>query len=112
DLADDLAAAAELVERADELREGHRESEAVGVCDEVLDRFGQSVHIQVQERVASALLTKAIALESVQGDEAALAVYDELLRRFSKTNDPETLVDLAWALYDRALVLHRLDRAG
>jgi tetratricopeptide (TPR) repeat protein len=104
--ADDLSAARDLLKRARKLDP----AEALPLFDEVVERFGESDDIDVQERVARALLDKGLTLDKLGRHASELQAYDELLRRYAGTDQQQTLEHVAWALYDKALALHNLDR--
>lgn len=93
-----------LVKRGRELDD----AASLAVYDSVVERFGESPRVDVQERVAMALLEKGLALFRLGRADDELQVYDELLRRFGSTDDPRTLERVAWALYDKAYALENL----
>ena len=62
-------------------------------------RFGDSDTQEIQERAATALVTKGMALAKLGDCVAAIAAFDEVIARFGGGNVPEMLewvVSWAW----------------
>ena len=62
-------------------------------------RFGDSDTQEIQERAATALVTKGMALAKLGDYAAAIAAFDEVIARFGGGNVPEMLewvVSWAW----------------
>ena len=62
-------------------------------------RFGDSDTQEIQERAATALFTKGMALAKLGDYAAAIAAFDEVIARFGGGNVPEMLewvVSWAW----------------
>ena len=82
---------------------------AIDAYDELDRRFGTDDHPPVRERVASALVNRAVVLGRRDGDTAEIDAYDELDRRFGTDDHPPVREQVARALFNRAVVLGRRD---
>ncbi|MDR3515951.1 MAG: helix-turn-helix domain-containing protein [Azospirillaceae bacterium] len=75
-------AARTLALEAIRLRKAGNHNDALVICDQLIERFGSSTELTIQEAVALALLNKAAVLDSLGRSEEALASYDAVVARF------------------------------
>jgi len=85
-------------------------SEAVGVYDEVVTRFGRAEQPALREWVARALFYKGLALGQLDRWSEAVAVYDEVLTRFGRAEQPALREQVAKALVYKGIGLGQLGR--
>ncbi len=74
-----------------------RSEEAVGVCDDVVARFGDATEPALREQLAKALFNKGVVLGELGRSEEAVGVYDDVVARFGDATEPalREIVDLA-----------------
>ena len=79
---------AALVNKAIILGMLERSQEAIGVYDEVVERFGDDPTPPLREQVAKALVNKAITLGMLERSQEEIGVYDEVVERFGDDPTP------------------------
>ena len=86
-----------------------RYEEAISICDEVLQHYGEASDIVMQQRVASGLLEKGYALAEMGRRQEAIAVCDEFMRRFGEASAPALQEQLALVLFNKGVTLGELE---
>ena len=86
-----------------------RYEEAISICDEIVQHYGEASDMELQDYVASAFVDKGFALGELGRTEDAIAAYDEVLRRFGgAASIPRE--QLALALFNKGVSLGELNR--
>jgi tetratricopeptide (TPR) repeat protein len=85
--------------------------EAITVYDELIARFTTCTELSLLEPLATALLSKRIALGSLERLEEAIAIYDELITRFADRTELTLLEPLANALFNKRVTLGSFGRS-
>ncbi len=88
-----------------------RSEEAVGVYDQVVDRFGDAPEPALREQVAKALNNKGYRLGQLDRSEEAVGVYDQVVDRFGDAPEPALREQVAKALVNKGYRLGQLDRS-
>jgi len=65
----------------------------------------------VRERIASAMLLKAITLDQLDRSDEEIQTYDALIRRFGQASEPALQEQLAKALFNKGITLGQLNRS-
>jgi tetratricopeptide (TPR) repeat protein len=106
----DMLAARALNGKAWCLEKIERDQAAVGVFDEILERFGDSGDDGIRRQVARALFSRGVALSRLGQDEAAIASWDDLLGRFGPDDAEPEFGRRVWgALERKAAAMRRLE---
>jgi tetratricopeptide (TPR) repeat protein len=87
-----------------------RLEEAVGVYDQVVDRFGDATEPKLRRQVAKALIDKGRTLDALGRWEEAVGVYDQVVDRFDDTTEPDMREHVANALRHKRSALSELSR--
>ncbi|SJN15946.1 tetratricopeptide repeat protein [Psychrobacter sp. JB385] len=90
------------------------ELEKIRIYEKLIDKFKESVEIDIQEQVGSALVNKAVALGELQQPYDEIKTYDELVTRFSDSNNLVLREHVAVALLNKTVALYefgQLDKA-
>lgn len=99
-----------LFNRAYALGELSRPDDEIAAYTELIDRFGKSDLLSLQERVAKALINRGITLGTLERHDDEIAAYDELIERFGKTDVPTLQEEVAEALVNKGITLGALER--
>ena len=81
---------------------------AIELCDEVLSAWGDSDHEEVFEAIAGALQCRGRSLGGLGRFEEELPAYDEIVRRFGSNASGPTVVQVAEARFNAAVVTTEL----
>jgi tetratricopeptide (TPR) repeat protein len=87
-------------------------AEAVGVFDDVVQRYGDDEAPAVRSRVLMALVSKGIALTKQNRPLEAIAAYADADRRFGRDTDGANRDLLCSGLFNKSLCLNALKRTG
>jgi len=87
-----------------------RSQEAIGVYDQVVERFGGREEPALAEHVAKALVNKGIVLGKEGRSQEAIGVYDQVVERFGEREEPALAEHVAKALVNKGVVLVCLGR--
>ena len=82
----------------------------IAVYDEILQRFGDSKNLALQEQVAKGLFYKGITLGQLEKPEAEIAAYDVLLQRFGDSQELALQEHVAKALVNKGVRLRELEK--
>ena len=80
----------------------------ISMYEKLVDRFQESIELDIQEQVAKALGNKGVALGALEQLESAIKVYDELIERFSESDELGLQEVVAIALINKGVTLERL----
>ena len=84
----------------------------VQVCSELIERFGNSTEVEIEQAVAGALVNKGLSLRRQDRFADAIEVYDEVVGRFADSEVPEVQALTAGALVEKGLALGREGRVA
>ena len=87
-----------------------RPIEALVICDEILQRFGDSDVPSLLEISAIALVKKGFILSELNRTNEALVVYDEVVQRFMDSNTPRLLHAVSTSLLNKGISFKNLRR--
>src|SRR4029077_14980199 len=91
-----------LTSKANALGELRHDAEAIVVADAVVDRFGSDDDPEIRERVAWALIGRALRLLARGRVGESLRSFDEVVARFEDDEDRDVRVAVAWARRSRS----------
>jgi tetratricopeptide (TPR) repeat protein len=106
-----VAVAKALVNKAAALAELGRSDEAVGVCGEVVGRYGDREELSLAKQVARALVNKGVVLGAMGRSAAEIGIYDEVVSRYGARDEVPLAEQVAWALVNKGVRLGALDRS-
>lgn len=102
--------ASALVHEAFTLSDIGRSADAIGVYDEVLERFRTASEPEISDTVSIAIYNRGVILNKLGRFEEALEAYEELLRRPAESSSSSQQLRVAKALVNEATVLVKLER--
>ncbi len=108
--ADMVTLARALVNKGVTLGQLGRNEVAVGVCDEVVKRFGEATELTLREQVARALFNKGVTLGQWGHNEEAVGAFEEVVKRFGEATEPVLREGVGRALVNKGNRLAQLGR--
>lgn len=88
----------------------NRETEAIIVCDQILERFNDNDAPEIIEIIRQVMIHKANVLGKLNRFEEEINVYDEYLNKISDIYAPEILSKTLRILINKAVALNYFDR--
>ena len=82
----------------------------VQVCSELIERFGNSMEVEIEQAVAGALVNKGLSLRRQDRFADSIKVYDELISRFGNSQALPVQEHIANAMFHKADTLLRQER--
>jgi len=88
-----------------------RSEEAIGVCDDVVRRFGEATELTLREKVATAMFNKGFRLGTLGRSEEAIDVYEDVITRFGEATELPLREQVAKAMVNKGFRLGILGRS-
>lgn len=83
---------------------------ALGLCNKIIKKFGNSTIENIQVIVARAYFNKALIFRHMQQFDDEIDTYNACFNRFSSSNDPAIQEEVAGAYVNKAVALGNLGR--
>ena len=99
-----------LLHRAVEALPHDDSDRALGALNELLQRFGTSAEVTIQDLLAKALVEKSNLLCRLRRFEDAIVAYDEAVAEFVPNKSPALRLAVADALFNKAVCLRESGR--
>lgn len=84
------------------------ELEKIRIYEKLIDKFKESVEVDIQEQVCSAFVNKAIAFGEIKQPYNEIKAYDELIARFLNNDNLILKEHVAVALLNKTVALYEL----
>ncbi|WP_165525556.1 tetratricopeptide repeat protein [Psychrobacter pygoscelis] len=84
--------------------------EKIKYYDLIINKFGNSNELALQELVAKVMVNKAVSLGQLEKTQEAIAIYDAIIDKFGKSSELALQEPVAKAMVNKAVTLDQLEK--